>query len=248
MFIGSAQVVRSAVCRGLLAVALFLLLCGCSRQARHDVLTFFFTGVPPLEEEATTAGQAGVKTAADTRQQKPVERSEKQQKPPQPQYYSHTVWLEGQCDACHQSKNLYTFQSTRPGGATPGQRVFFSGGGMPGELKSVADKLCSGCHIDKTALRAIRDRLWLHNPIAKGECLACHDPHQSKFSGVLHKPAEQICQTCHSSASLAALSLHPVDGRPCLECHNPHMGRDRILLRKVYQEQKQPVDGRPQAR
>jgi predicted CXXCH cytochrome family protein len=119
---------------------------------------------------------------------------------------------------------------------------------MPGELKSVADKLCSGCHVDKTALRAISDRLWLHNPTAKGECLACHDPHQSKFSGVLRKPAEQICQSCHSSASLAALPLHPVDGRPCLECHNPHMGRDRILLRKEYQEQKQPVDGRPQAR
>ncbi|MCP4668020.1 MAG: hypothetical protein GY849_16850, partial [Deltaproteobacteria bacterium] len=24
---------------------------GCDRQARHQVLTFFFTGVPPLEEE-----------------------------------------------------------------------------------------------------------------------------------------------------------------------------------------------------
>ena len=54
------QVVLSAGCYRLLLVALLVSVCGCSRQARHDVLTFFFTGVPPLEEVATPAGQAGI--------------------------------------------------------------------------------------------------------------------------------------------------------------------------------------------
>ncbi|MFA7384228.1 MAG: hypothetical protein WC001_12350, partial [Desulfurivibrionaceae bacterium] len=34
---------------GLLPALLAILAGGCSRAARHDVLTFFFTGVPPLD-------------------------------------------------------------------------------------------------------------------------------------------------------------------------------------------------------
>lgn len=225
--------------RSLLLLAV-LLLCGCSRQARHEVLTFFFTGVPPLEEMQKPVQQASVPPAGKAKQ------LASPKVPQKPQYYSHPVWLEGQCDACHQGKNLFVFQTTKPGSAAPSQRVFYSGGGMPGQLKSTADKLCSGCHADKSGLRAIKDHLWLHNPTAKGNCLACHDPHQSTFSGVLRKPAEQICQTCHRAAFLAALPLHPVNDRPCLDCHNPHMGKDRMLLRREYQEQKQPVAGKPQ--
>lgn len=241
------QIVLSAGCYRLLLVVLLLSICGCSRQARHDVLTFFFTGVPPLEEVATPAGQAGIVPAGSAQQQSSQAAEKKAQAPPRQQYYSHPVWIDGQCDACHQGKNLFVFQTPRTGGAS-GQRVFFSGGGMPGPLKGTADQLCSGCHSDKTAQRAISDHLWLHNPIAKGTCLACHDPHQSKHSGVLRKPAGEICQTCHREADLAALPLHRSDGRPCLDCHNPHMGKDRMLLRQEYQEQKQPVSVKTQGR
>lgn len=227
--------------------ALFLLLCGCSRQARHEVLTFFFTGVPPLEEQATAASQPGQQSAGGAQQKVPQAPAQKTQAPPKQQYYSHPVWLDGQCDACHQGKNLFAFQTPKTGGA-PSQRVFFSGGGMPGPLNSPVEQLCSGCHSDKTGLRAIKDHLWLHNPTAKGQCLACHDPHQSKNSGVLRTPAGQICQSCHSQASLAALPMHGYDDRPCLDCHNPHMGKDRMLLRQEYQEQKQPVAGKAQGR
>jgi predicted CXXCH cytochrome family protein len=237
-----------------LLASLFMVLSGCSRQARHEVLTFFFTGVPPLGDAAAPAQQTGAAPAGDTRRQleQDLDHAEKSgtmrsPKPPQkPQYYSHPVWLEGQCDTCHQGKNLFVFQTPKAGGTPAGQRVFFSGGGMPGPLRGSVDKLCSGCHADKTGLRAIRDHLWLHNPTAKGNCLACHDPHQSKFSGVLRRPVEQLCQSCHSEAALAAMPLHRTDGRPCLDCHNPHMGKDRSMLRQEYQEQKQPVVGKPQ--
>lgn len=235
------QVVMCTGWYRLVLVALLLSICGCSQQTRHEVLTFFFTGVPPLEEVAVPAGQTGVASAGSTQQPSSQAAEKKPQTPPKQQYYSHPVWLDGQCDACHQGKNLFVFQASKAGGTAPGQRVFFSGGGMPGPLKSASDKLCGGCHADKTALRAIRDQLWLHNPTAKGDCLACHDPHQSKFGGVLRKPAQQLCLECHHAASLAALPLHRYGDRPCLDCHNPHMGKDRMLLRQEYQEQKQPV-------
>lgn len=230
--------------RRVLILLTVVLLSGCTRQARHDVLTFFFTGVPPLEETAPPAPQAEEtqqKTERGAQRAGESPSSTPSKAPQKPQYYSHPVWLDGKCDACHQGKHLFVFQASKAGSSAPGQRVFFSGGGMPGPLKSSTDKLCSGCHADKTALRAIRDQLWLHNPTAKGDCLACHDPHQSKFSGVLRKPAQQICLDCHRAARLAALPLHRYDDQPCLDCHNPHMGKDRMLLRQEYQEQKQPV-------
>lgn len=112
---------------------------------------------------------------------------------------------------------------------------------MPGPLLAGKDKLCSSCHTDKTGLRAIKDQLWLHNPTAKGDCLACHDAHQSKYSGVLHKPADQICLPCHPADKLAGLPMHRQGNEPCLSCHNPHMGKDRRLLKLEYQEVKQPA-------
>lgn len=235
-------------------VVAVVLLGGCTRETRHEVLTFFFTGVPPLESPAETVpqpqGTGGGKTPPPAERGSRFTVESKQQtssKPPvKPQYYSHRVWLEGQCDACHQGSKLFLFQTPAATGTAQSERVFFAGGGMPGPLKSSADKLCSGCHVDKTGLRAIRDQLWLHNPTAKGDCLACHDPHQSKHSGVLRKPAEQICQPCHTDAALAALPTHRYNDRPCLACHNPHMGKDRNLLSKDYQEEKQLVVSKPQ--
>ena len=162
--------------------------------------------------------------------------------PPAPLYYSHPVWFNGQCDPCHQSGRVFAFQTAAGTGATPKERIFYPGGGMPGQLKAAKERLCGGCHSDRTALRAIRDQLWLHNTTAKGECLACHDPHQSKYPSVLRKPAEKICLTCHSENGLAGLPLHPVTDRDCLGCHNPHLGKDRKLLKGDYPENRQRTD------
>lgn len=220
-----------------------VVLSGCSPQARHTLLTFFFTGVPPLESE---------QRPAET--EKPVEKADHQSAtalqeletpavivPPKPkqEYYSHPLWEDGSCTACHQVNKLLSFTPGTAGGKRKTAAVFYAGGGMPGPLLKPKDRLCNECHSDKAGLRAIRENLWIHNPAAKGDCLACHDAHQSRLGGVLRMPADQLCRSCHPEAKLAAIPMHSQEDEPCLSCHNPHLGKDRRLLSKEYREVKQ---------
>lgn len=233
---------------GLLTVLVFVLAsAGCSSQARHQVLTFFFTGVPPANEEQAKL-PSGAKSAAEAKRSRPDEKKRKAGEqgslptvPEPPRLYSHTPWVEGNCSACHEGAASFGFQMVGQSKRSSADKVFFSGGGMPGKLRQPKDKICTTCHTDKTGLRAIKDDLWLHNPTAKGECLACHDAHQSKQRGVLRRPPEQLCQPCHPAEKLAAIPMHSTSNKPCLSCHNPHMGKDRRMLTQDYQEVKPPA-------
>ena len=231
---------RGPVCRMLLT-ALFStqLLSGCSPQTRHELLTFFFTGVPPLESPKQATDSKTMETTKGNGRplQNTVAGKPQQQLP---QYFSHPIWLEGNCSACHQGSNQFSFSQTPPASKSSAVRVFFSGGGMPGNLLESKDKLCLSCHTDKTGIRAIKDGLWLHNTTARGDCLACHDPHQSKNRAHLRKPPEAICSSCHPKEKLAGIAAHASD-KTCLTCHNPHMGKDRRLLSDDFSETKTPA-------
>lgn len=239
----------------LLLSAVLLAVCGCSRQTRHQMLTFFFTGVPPLEEAQPNQAGAEPKEQRVTTKQvsqvvsglpAPVSGETAVVAVPQaPRFYSHQIWLEGNCGACHAGERTFGFQAGGTAVRTQVTRVFNSGGGMPGALKDPKNKLCLTCHTDKTGLRAIKDSLWLHNTTAKGDCLACHDAHQGRYRGILRQPPDQICQTCHPEEKLAAIPMHRSSSQPCLTCHNPHMGKDRRLLTREYQEIKVPSRREP---
>jgi predicted CXXCH cytochrome family protein len=240
----------------LFTVVLFAVgVAGCSRQAGHQVLTFFFTGVPQLEEQQAEQKTAPGATPALKEErntgaagQSPVKKQNSavagqpdtlSKVPEAPRLFSHPVWAEGDCSPCHEGSGVFGFQ---PGGQPKkniATKIFNSGGGMPGKLRHPKEKICTTCHTGKTGLRAIKDNLWLHNPTAKGDCLACHDAHQSKQRGVLRRPPDQLCQPCHPAEKLAATAMHRNSNEPCLSCHNPHMGKDRRLLIQDYQEIKQ---------
>ncbi|MDD2271070.1 MAG: cytochrome c3 family protein [Desulfuromonadaceae bacterium] len=233
--------------RLLLAILSILALSGCSRQTRHQALTFFFTGVPPLEEKQadhTTAldppprskDESGRSPKSSQKALPPGQQETLPVVPAAPQLFSHTVWAIGNCSVCHEGNGRFGFQPGGTAKSSSAQKLFYSGGGMPGNLRLPKDKICTACHTDKTGLRAIKDDLWLHNTTAKGDCLACHDAHQSKQRGVLRRPAEQLCQPCHPANKLAALPMHNGTNKPCLSCHNPHMGKDRHLLIQDYRE------------
>lgn len=236
---------RSVCCRAVLFVWV-VLLSGCSPQARHTLLTFFFTGVPPLEGVEPSAAAASPVIAAEE-QAAPAQQeatvAQAPAPPPKPQqlYYSHPVWEEGKCAACHQVNKLFSFAPGAAGGKRHTTPVFYAGGGMPGPLLRPKDKLCNECHTDKAGLRAIKENLWIHNTAAKGDCLACHDAHQSRLSGVLRMAADQLCRSCHTEEKIAALPMHYQGDEPCLSCHNPHLGKDRRLLTRDYREVKQTV-------
>ena len=233
-----------------MAVFSVLVISGCSSQTRHQVLTFFFTGVPALEEKQVDSTAVVdlpliVKDKSAQAAQKnrmaitPGPQENLPVVPVVPQLFSHTVWAAGDCSACHEGNGMFGFQPVGQVKKTAAAKVFYSGGGMPGKLRQPKDKICTPCHTDKTGLRAIKENLWLHNTTAKGDCLDCHDAHQSKQSGVLRRPAEQLCQPCHPANKLAVIPMHNSGDEPCLSCHNPHMGKDRRLLIQDYQEVKQ---------
>jgi predicted CXXCH cytochrome family protein len=114
----------------------------------------------------------------------------------------------------------------------------------PGKLVVPRKELCLKCHIDKSEAKALREGIWLHTPAAKGDCLKCHDPHQSDHQYLLLEAPRQICIPCHSGPKVLELPAHQEPGE-CLTCHNPHLGKDRRLLTKDYREVKQPVSPLP---
>ncbi|MGB3211391.1 MAG: cytochrome c3 family protein [Desulforhopalus sp.] len=210
-----------------------VVLFGCEPQYRNRALTFFFTGVPPLDEVEQK------KEISDESSRVATGRSV------EPFFaqtlYSHPLWVAGACDPCHLTSSTYSI----PGVPKKSVSVFKTGGGMVGELTLPKNKLCTQCHTDKTPRRALADNLWLHNTTAKGDCLACHDPHQSKNEKTLRQPPAKICTVpCHEKGEYIVTPVHQTRD-PCLSCHNPHMGSNRNLLTKEYKEVKKTVTDIP---
>ncbi len=115
--------------------------------------------------------------------------------------------FRGQCQLCHD-----------PHG---GDNRYFVMGGLGAEG-------CARCHSD------IRQGLdFVHGPVALGECLACHTPHQSAHKGLLSESRGELCRSCHVdvAASLeGAVSIHEPVRDDCGGCHSPHGGANEFFL------------------
>jgi predicted CXXCH cytochrome family protein len=73
----------------------------------------------------------------------------------------------------------------------------------------------------------------VHGPIAVGECLTCHLPHESKFERLLKSKDNKACFDCHNEGDLAKIEQHEEKtGRTCLSCHLPHAADNRFFLVK----------------
>jgi hypothetical protein len=141
---------------------------GCSRQTKHKVLTFFFTGVPPLEEEKKEVGEKE-KSAEETKMEKKIA-------PKPKKLFSHTPYALRMCDQCHQTSA--SFGRFRPKGSAVMVR---SGLGSPGMLVVPLKELCVKCHKHMSASSVFKEELWLHAPAAQGKCTICHGSHQSAY-------------------------------------------------------------------
>jgi predicted CXXCH cytochrome family protein len=98
------------------------------------------------------------------------------------------------------------------------------------------DKLCFGCHDRKDYVKAIT-----HNPVAKGECDACHNPHVAKYKGLLQQEVVNLCRSCHADIGTGGSDLSlvhkPVRDGQCLACHDPHSSSVKGLLREKNQKE-----------
>jgi predicted CXXCH cytochrome family protein len=212
---------RRRLCQAAVLCVL-IVLTGCDRGTRHKVLTFFFTGVPPLEEQnrSTDEGRAGAAAS-----KLPGE------KPAPPKLYNHPHYASGRCDKCHDVPSNFRLLGQKKIGGTP----FRKGGGSPGKILAPIEELCVGCHQDKSSAELQSAALWLHSPAAKGECRSCHDAHQSTHSHILLKDRQLICGGCHFQSPVMQRGDHQ-DPATCLGCHNPHLGINRCMLKNEFLE------------
>lgn len=90
-----------------------------------------------------------------------------------------------------------------------------------------ADQLCFVCH--KNFIRGSQ----VHGPVAVGDCLACHFPHDSPYPALLQKPRNTICSKCHQEERLAANMHEQVINHEmnCVDCHDPHSGNAQYFLK-----------------
>jgi predicted CXXCH cytochrome family protein len=111
--------------------------------------------------------------------------------------------------------------------------------------KPYSDGKCTECHTaDKKQLVTVKAELCLkchqptidqyptmHGPVAVGECLWCHEPHESDSPRLLKTSAPELCLQCHDQSLLPAdIKPHQSDQANCLECHTGHGGSKPSML------------------
>lgn len=88
------------------------------------------------------------------------------------------------------------------------------------------------------------------------DCLACHNPHETRFGHFLAASPEEQCTSCHADQVALVGGPHDVHVRPaawpasgdrpgdlCTSCHTPHNANSAALLRRAPAVGEAPGDG-----
>ncbi len=198
-------------------------LTGCNTVTGHKVLTFFFTGVPPLGEkekpDEETKPVAGI-----TKQRAVIVKAT---------LYSHGPYAANECFRCHEVSASGGFRGF--GKKEEAAGALAKPGIVPGKMVAPLLELCIGCHDTKSPLRAANKGLEVHGPVSAGYCIVCHAPHAGPEPFMLLKKPDELCVECHARGMVFNQIAHK-EKRDCITCHNPHLGKDHRLLKADYRE------------
>ena len=227
-----------------MVAAVIAAVAGCSPADRYEVLTFFFTGVPPLEGEAaegaeaeeTQTAKAGPSRAERIRLKKIQLVNERNVRLMRAVKWTHGPYAAQECDRCHALSASLKIGARGTAGDKPQKSV--------GErLLAPPEELCLGCHETKGTRAADERGVRLHGPVASGLCIGCHNPHQSprRFM-LLKKNTVELCTQCHDKVGLQERTAahRSAPDADCLTCHNPHMGGTAMILKAEFDERGQP--------
>jgi predicted CXXCH cytochrome family protein len=208
---------------------------GCSQVTRHDVLTFFFTGVPEPGDEAAReklVGETRPDVSAAVARKKKLRELRFQQ---QTRFFMHGPYGAGQCEHCHATTASKPFRTVK---AVASDTAAASTPSIGPRLAFPLEELCITCHSEKSPAAAKTNGLWQHEPASKGRCTLCHSPHKSERQYMLHKANNvELCTQCHAPKDLQLTVEHNEDpAADCISCHNPHVGVSSSLLRAEYDE------------
>jgi predicted CXXCH cytochrome family protein len=120
-----------------------------------------------------------------------------------PDIYIHQPYANKECSSCHDR-------------------------GAMGKPIMAMPQLCYQCHDTQESQHTV-----LHGPVAAGQCVECHSPHQSKLEKLLLREGQDLCLNCHEDQSVIGQGIHAqIKEESCTQCHNPHGGNDRFVLQK----------------
>jgi len=93
---------------------------------------------------------------------------------------------------------------------------------------SFASNVCFQCHKQSSFQKKV-----VHQPLSKGQCTACHNPHVAPHEGLLKENIKNLCFSCHKkeAKSFTVGAVHdPVRQGQCTACHEPHSSNMKGLL------------------
>jgi predicted CXXCH cytochrome family protein len=209
---------------GLGLVATLVVATSCSGPTRDRVVRFLFDD-PPGDEPADVAAPAGTGT-----EEAPAEAGGPGADAPI-ELVIHSPYEDRDCEACHESSGSISF--ARGGEAEIDPDAYRDRSGA--RLAFPRDEICFECHDDMTAESLAEEGEYIHPPAEEGECLECHDPHQSRFVALLRgrESAHDVCFECHDEDDWAESEPHEdlgEDERTCWDCHEAHVSDEEALL------------------
>lgn len=145
--------------------------------------------------------------------------------------YIHGPIGGGMCPICHDS-------GRRPRASLPSSH--------PEVRTDSSNRVCLLCH---EGIRALLERESVHTPVAEGNCVDCHDPHQAENTLFLrHGPKREkgtkriaaSCKACHEPGNQTWYDeFHAGEATlDCVVCHNAHASTEKFQLtayvRRIY--------------
>lgn len=213
----------------------------------HNVLTLFFDGVPPLEDEIAGAGLINTEPGAggpDVRKfpevnwciHDPLQDCVRCHGNKQQESFSREVQLAATvpalCYQCHESLAPAALNGWVHGPVAAGQCLVCHEPHKtttPHLLRDLIPAMCYSCH------QELADEMGLKNVKAShSQCMSCHFAHTGPKPYTTDR-VPQMCYECHESLVPTALEgrVHgPVAVGQCLLCHNLHKTENPHLLRE----------------
>lgn len=196
----------------------------CSAGTRQSVLRTLFDDPPGAEHPVSP--RAVEQARADS-----VRAAEEAALAARSKRYLHPPYEDDACDECHAVSASASFRPEFR--AQPPSDDYSSA--SPSRLLFPREKICYECHDDMTPEELAPDGETIHGPVEDGECLECHDPHQSRYPKMLRlgDPFEKLCFQCHDPEDIEGEPHDALEGedRVCIRCHDPHVSEREYLIK-----------------